>query len=383
MIYYLYIIHLYLLNRITLYELYTYLYTKKLNKYPLKNEVIATTNSEEMDYKQPIIDALTIMQNKEAATPGGHFKSRAYSKVIKQLSAYKDPIQSMKDIASFDGIGEKIHAKIVEIIDTGKLAAAERALADPRTNIINRFKDIHGVGTAKAVELIDEYGVETIDDLRRMRPIPLNNTQLKGLKYYECFLERIPRNEMQQHEQIILDTIHSIEAPLEASIVGSYRRGAETSGDIDVIVKVPAEVSDIDFLEIIVQNLRKKKYIIDDLAQGSKKYMGVSSISGGTPRRLDIMVTNEKTYPFALYYFTGSDKFNIAVRNYALEKGYTLNEYALTPLNDDVKPVTKIKEERDIFRFLKIEYVEPSSRIDASSIKPVRVLRIIRQKKFD
>lgn len=354
-------------------------YNKKLNTLPPKNTAIQATNSVEMDYKQAIIDALTVMQKKEASTPGGHFKSRAYSKVIKQLSAYKDSITSIKDVTIFDGIGDKIHDKIVEILDTGKLAAAERITSDPRTKIIANFNDIYGVGAVKAVELVDDYGFKSIEELRKASPIPLNANQLKGLKYYECFLERIPRQEMEQHEQIILNTIAAIEAPLEASIVGSYRRGTETSGDIDVIVKVPSEVADINFLEIIVNSLKKKKYIIDDLAQGAKKYMGVSACTNGTPRRLDILITNEKTYPFAFYYFTGSDLFNIAVRNYALERGYSLNEYGLTPLNDDVAPVPKIKEERDIFRFLKIQYVEPSARIDASSIKPVRVLRIIRK----
>lgn len=378
MIYYLYIIQLYVRCRITLQQLYELVLMKKLNTLPLKNQPINTTNSN-MDYKQSIIDALTIMQKKEASIPGGHFKSRAYSKVIKQLSAYKDSITSIKDVAVFDGIGEKIHDKIVEILDTGKLAAAERIISDPRTKIIADFNEIYGVGAVKAAELVDEYGFESIDELRKATPIPLNANQLKGLKYYECFLERIPRQEMEQHEQIILNTIAAIEAPLEASIVGSYRRGAETSGDIDVIVKVPSEVADIDFLEIIINSLKKKKYIIDDLAQGTKKYMGVSVLNNGTPRRLDIMITSEKTYPFALYYFTGSDLFNIAVRNYALERGYTLNEYALTPLNDDVKPVPKIKEERDIFRFLKIQYIEPSARIDASCIKHCRILRIVRK----
>jgi DNA polymerase/3'-5' exonuclease PolX len=333
-----------------------------------------------MDYKPHIIDALTVMMNKEKSAPGGHFKARAYDKVIKQLAAFKGTIQSMKDVAAIDGIGEKIHAKIVEILETGQLAAAERVKNDPVAIALDTLTKVHGIGPIKAAELINTYGIYTVEALRKRKDLGklLNDVQRKGLLYYECFLERIPRAEMEQHESIILATITE-HFGLEASIAGSYRRGDETSGDIDVIVKLPDNgFRDKEVLEAICDHLTKKKYIIETFALGSKKYMGASCIPGGTPRRLDIMVTTEETYPYALFYFTGSDKFNIAFRNMAIEKGYSLNEYSFTKLVDDVPNIPRIRTEQDIFKFLRIQYVAPCDRIDQGSIKPVRVLRIIR-----
>ena len=71
-----------------------------------------------MDYKQIIIDSLSVLKLRDAAMPNGTFKVRAYDKVIKQLNALKKPITSVDDITAIEGIGEKIYKKIVEILET-------------------------------------------------------------------------------------------------------------------------------------------------------------------------------------------------------------------------------------------------------------------------
>jgi DNA polymerase (family 10) len=93
--------------------------------------------------------------------------------------------------------------------------------------------------------------------------------------------------------------------------------------------------------------------------------MGICSL--GTPRRLDILVTDEKEYPYALLYFTGSQQFNIAMRNHALAQGYSLNEHGLTPFIAKPAP-PPCTAERDIFIFLGLNYVEPRHRVDGKQI---------------
>ena len=80
------------------------------------------------------------------------------------------------------------------------------------------------------------------------------------------------------------------------------------------------------------------------------------------------MYTTYEEYPFAILYFTGSQAFNTAMRQHALEQGYTMNEHRLE--NTTTKEsVTNIQSEKDIFKFLNLEYVEPKDRIDLSSLK--------------
>jgi DNA polymerase/3'-5' exonuclease PolX len=93
---------------------------------------------------------------------------------------------------------------------------------------------------------------------------------------------------------------------------------------------------------------------------GNKKFMGVSQVDK-TFRRLDMLITPEEEYAFALMYFTGSAKFNIGVRKIALEKGYSLNEHGLTPKKNIANPPI-LKSEEEIFNFLGIKMIEPRKR---------------------
>ena len=90
----------------------------------------------------------------------------------------------------------------------------------------------------------------------------------------------------------------------------------------------------------------------------------------GSGRRIDIMYTKPGEYPFAILYFTGSKDFNQMMRKEANDKGYSLNEYNIEKFGDDPKVKTvidpeqvSIKEEKDIFNFLEMGYVEPWQRL--------------------
>ena len=91
------------------------------------------------------------------------------------------------------------------------------------------------------------------------------------------------------------------------TIAGSYRRGGEESGDIDVLIKSEKK----EIYKRFINKLNKLGYLIDELALGPKKYNGVCRHRfSGIARRIDIMYTTPDEYPFAIFYFTGSDNFN-------------------------------------------------------------------------
>ena len=185
-----------------------------------------------MDYKQTIIEALDTLRRRDVADKQV-FKAKAYEKVIKQLRDHADPITTAEDLKTFTGIGEKIQAKIAEIMATGQLASASRAKETHNLEALETFQKIYGVGPAKATELV-AAGFRSVADLRA-NPESLNDKQRVGLAYYEDLLERIPRDEMLIHEQIL-----KADCPYPIEIVGSYRRGATTSGDIDALIRIPS-----------------------------------------------------------------------------------------------------------------------------------------------
>ena len=152
-------------------------------------------------------------------------------------------------------------------------------------------------------------------------------------------------------------------------IVGSYRRGLESSGDIDVLIKVPDSYTKKESKEYLEALIKKyNTYIVEILALGEKKCMAIVKLNKDSKaRRLDLLITPEKEYAYAILYFTGSDSFNVAFRSYALSKGYTLNEHIMKPI-DDANEVPHMETEKNIFDFLSLEYKEPNQRINDSSI---------------
>jgi DNA polymerase beta len=165
---------------------------------------------------------------------------------------------------------------------------------------------------------------------------------------------------MLEHEDVLKHYIKN------AELVGSFRRRAETSGDIDVLIRVPTETTPKEAkkqLAEVVKKLKESKYIIEVLALGEHKCMAICrTAESAMPRRLDLLMIPEHQYGSALLYFTGSDRFNVAFRQHALHKGYTLNEYGLTPLHSEARPVPALPSEKDLFHFLGLEYVEPWER---------------------
>jgi DNA polymerase/3'-5' exonuclease PolX len=118
--------------------------------------------------------------------------------------------------------------------------------------------------------------------------------------------------------------------------------------------------------------LKDTNYIVDSLAKGPKKFNGYVRLDEGyKARRLDLLMTPEEEFAYAILYFTGSQNFNVAFRRYAQEKGYTINEHTMKPVHERVAPVPKMKKEEDIFAFLGLKYVKPENRRDANDVQPL------------
>jgi len=328
-----------------------------------------------MDYKNKIIEELEIIRKSEILNKN-IFKARAYGKVINQLKSFNEKITSFEDVKKIEGIGKSIEEKIKEIITTGVLAKAEELKENSAMNISNELLKIYGVGSTKASQLVKKYEIRSIQQLREIieknpNSKILNDKQKIGLKYLEEIEERIPRNEMVKHEKYIFDIIKNTTPLLTGTIVGSYRRGLANSGDIDILITYNKEIIAKKALEEynkLIEKLVENGYITDVLAKGSKKCMGVCKLlplsENFKHRRIDLLLTTPVEYPYALLYFTGSDKFNIEFRKLTLEKGYSLNEHGLKIVKDGLPIPKKIETEKDIFDFFKIKYLNPTDRSD-------------------
>jgi DNA polymerase/3'-5' exonuclease PolX len=278
--------------------------------------------------------------------------------------SFTTDITSPSQLKGKPGIGDTIMKKLMEFQETGTLRLLEREKDNPE----NILSDVYGIGPAKAKELVAK-GITTIAELRARQEELLNDSQKKGLKYYEDILERIPRAEIDEYSSVFkaaFDKVKQEDSRYE--IVGSYRRGAKQSGDIDVIITSKNHEVFKNFIDLLV----KQKVIVEVLSQGKTKCLVITKIeSSKHARRVDFLYTTVEEYPFSVLYFTGSKAFNTVMRGHALKMGYSLNEHALSTMDGKTKgaPVDHVfKSEKDIFDFLKLTYKEPTERIDGRAV---------------
>ena len=308
------------------------------------------------DYRRTIISNLKILADYEKLNKEP-FKTRAYNKVIESVEILEEPITNLEEFKKIKGVGDKIALKIKELIETGKITAVEDALKDPRFSLQKQLGKLYGVGPVKIAELMNN--ITSFDELYK-NPDLLNDKQKIGLKYYKDMEMRIPISEGKKHYKIIDKIFKLTNDKIEFELVGSYRRKNKDMGDIDILIKNSEDL----ILKKLIANLVESGYIIETLASGKSKFMGLCKLSPDLPaRRIDILIAEPSYYYFALLYFTGSYSFNIYMRKIALEKGYSLSEYGLKGKDNKVIDTSDmIKSEEDIFKFLNIPYVTPEKR---------------------
>jgi NAD-dependent DNA ligase len=292
---------------------------------------------------------------------GEPFRARAYQKAQETMMAYPGDIMSPNDLKGKPGIGETIMDKLNEYVETGTLKILEREKSNP----VNILAEVYGIGPKKAKELVDN-GITSIAELRENQHL-LNDIQKVGLHYYEDILKRIPRDEIEDYKTYFEKALPQVSGA-KMEIVGSYRRGAQSSGDIDVIITSSSPQVFTKF----VDNLLKEKIILHILSRGPTKCLVVAKIpSSDSARRVDFLYTNPEEFPFAILYFTGSKIFNTVMRHVALEKGYTMNEhgiYKMEAKKKGEKANHTFNSEEDIFDFLGLEYKSPFERADGRAI---------------
>ena len=341
-------------------------YEKKLKKEKKLQEAAQAAQAANADLLQnnkKIIDKLKILADYERIN-NEPFKVKAYEKVIDSIELYDKNIESVEDIKDMKGVGKKIEDKIIEFLNTGNITEADNALNDPRYILGNKLKGIYGVGPAKITELMTK--INNFEELKE-HPELLNDKQKIGLKYYDDMSLRIPIAEGHKHLKIVHKILNNLYKDIEFEFVGSYRRKNKDMGDIDILIKNrPGLV-----LKDIIKQLEETSYIIEKLALGKNKFMGICKLSPELPaRRLDILIAEPSYYYFALLYFTGSYSFNISMRKIALKKGLSLSEYGFKDANaanaanakNIIDTTDIIHSEEDIFKYLDMPYVEPSKR---------------------
>ncbi|XP_040217861.1 DNA polymerase lambda isoform X1 [Rana temporaria] len=329
-----------------------------------------SSETKKKNHNQLITEKLEVLA-KAYSVQGDRWRSLGYSKAINALKSYHKPVTSAQEAAKIPGIGKKMAEKIDELLDSGHLRKLDH-ISDS-VAVLEVFSNIWGAGV-KTAQSWYQQGFRSLDDIRSKAN--LTNQQVIGLKHYEDFLDRMPREEAGRIEETVRKAAKDINTELISIGCGSYRRQKSTCGDVDVLVTHPDGKSHKGVFNKLIDGLKSQGFLTDDLVSNEengtqKKYMGVCRLPGPGQkhRRLDIIVVPYSEFACALMYFTGSAHFNRSMRALAKTKGMSLSEHSL---NKDVVRNGSVKvnagyplptpTERHVFEILGLPFREAHER---------------------
>ncbi len=306
------------------------------------------------------------------------FKVRAYQNAARAVETYEGSIIQAAAEDRLDevpGIGSAIAGKIALLATTGQLAYYDELKSEFPPTIFELF-GVQGLGPKKIKAVWDKLGVTSLAELKtacddgRVAELPGFGKKtaaniLGAIEAKAKYAGRFRLGDIAADAERMLDELRALPEVTRVNVCGSYRRRKETCGDLDFLVSTrePAAVSEFFVKHGMVESV---------MAHGATK----SSVRWKSGIQADLRVVKDTEFPFALNYFTGSKEHNIVMRQRALARGWTLNEYRLAPLGDPKsearnpkEDLPAIREEADLYRALGLDYVEPELRADRGEFK--------------
>lgn len=300
------------------------------------------------------------------------FRALAYDKASRVMAALPDDVSvyaGQNKLEDIPGIGEGIHGKIEEYLNTGKIAKYEE-LKKAVPYEIMELMEVTGFGPQSLKKIHSELDINTqkelinalhdgrIEKIKGFGRKKVEN-MLRGLKIHKVVEDRMLLWDALQIGEGIVEKLQKLPEVKACELAGSLRRKKETIGDVDVLVSC----SDRDRKKI-VDYFTKPAIAATILAKGDTKASIIEENSG---RQVDLRLVNENEWGSALQYFTGSKEHNIHLRTIAREKGYKISEYGIFTIKNEKWVAGKTEEE--IYKILGFQIMPPEMREDKGEIE--------------
>jgi DNA polymerase (family 10) len=261
------------------------------------------------------------------------FRVRAYRNAARRLSDLPEPLTKIaadpaREFTDIEGIGKDLAAKIGELLETGQIAMLEELRAAIPGGVLAMVR-IPGVGPKKAAALHRELGITSLDALRAACEADQvsalkgfgTKTQEKILAGIDTAAKANVRMYWAHADEIVqqlLAHMRHVKGIRQMEVAGSYRRGRETIGDLDLLV-------DADDADDVMNQLARFEELATVIGRGDTKM----SIRLGRGLQIDLRVVPAKSFGAALQYFTGSKDHNVVLRGMAKDRGLRINEYGV------------------------------------------------------
>lgn len=303
------------------------------------------------------------------------FKSRSYRLAAVQVENLSEQLTDILaregSLDPIEGFGPAISDKMSVLLTTGRSPYLEQLEAEIPPTLL-QITGLPGVGPRTAALLWKEAGVTTLDDLEAAcRSGKLAGLPRMGAKTVEKILaaceaqrqtggkQRRPRAEVEPLVASLLDSLRSLPATQRAEVAGSFRRGRDSVGDLDLLVATeqPRDVL-VSFAalpqveRVLLRGDTKCSVVVDGL-------------------QVDCRAVAPDQFGAAWQYFTGSQAHNIRLRGMALRLGLLLNEYGVFRTDDGGRVAGATEEE--VYETLGLRWIPPEQREDRGEVEAARI----------
>ncbi len=299
------------------------------------------------------------------------FKVRAYRQGAETVRNFEGDIVRLAaedGLKGVKGIGEALRDKLRELAATGRLEFHENLRAEFPEGLFALF-DLQGLGPKKVKLLHDTLGVGSVADLKaacesgKVAELPGFGAKtqakiLESIALHDRSAGLFLLGDVTPLVASILDTLRLHPEIGLVAVAGSFRRAKETVHDLDFLVSTREP-------RLVCEDFTTLPEVESIIACGETK----ASVRLKNGIQCDLRAVSNAQFPFALQYFTGSKEHNVAIRSLALKKGFSLNEYGFTATSPDAVVPDDIHEERDIYRFLGLQFIEPELRENRGEIE--------------
>jgi len=291
------------------------------------------------------------------------FRVRAYDKAADALGELVEPAAEMTvaELQKLDGVGRATADKIQEYVATGSIAKLE-GLRKKYPPAFVELTRIPGLGPKTVIMLRDKLKVNDVEDLKAaLAAEQLRDLPGMGVKSEEKIAKAIDRLGLHGKDRRtpiikvlpiareIVQALQAVPGVKQVEYAGSLRRFSDTIGDVDLLVAATKAEPVMDaFVALPV--------VAEVEARGETKTTALTAAG----LQIDVRVVAPGEFGAALLYFTGSKAHNIELRQLALTRGWTLNEYALADVATG--KTVAARTENAIYKALGLAYITSEMR---------------------
>ena len=316
------------------------------------------------------------------------FRVRAYRTGARAVESHAESLADYwnrhNSLPAIVGIGEDLSQKIAQLV-RGEEIPLLRELEAKIPNGVLAMLRVPGLGPSKAARLHKELGIQSLDQLRaaceagqvqHLKGFGAKTEQmiLKGLAIAETAARRLLWADAEQLAQALRRHLATAAGIERLELAGSYRRGKDTVGDLDILVVAADPVA-------VMDRFATFPALSSVIGRGDTKM----SVRTGENFQIDLRVVPARSFGAALQYFTGSKEHNVVLRGRAKQQGLKINEYGVFRVADSSGDSEEAgayiagEAEEDVYRALELPWIPPELRegrqefqwADANALPPL------------